>query len=155
MKSIKPLIRRSSFLVFVTLLLLPRSGFAQNSANPPDLISQITITHNGNQSTHVLESTDEKTNLAPNETTSVNVQLSPGSGIVHVRAPNGGSINNQGHKIDIDTDQSGRQIKFTFDPGPMRGRYTIEISDGQKTEILRFWVGPEPPLGRPGPKLTF
>lgn len=146
-----------SLLVFVTLAisLRPRISVAQTGGEPSNLISQVTVTPPGNQPTRVLESSDDRINLAPSETISLDVQLSPGTGIVRLRAPNGGSINNQGGKLDIDTDNDGRELALTFDPGPMRGRYTVEISDGQRTEILRFWVGPPPPLGRPGPPLTF
>jgi hypothetical protein len=144
------------FLICATAILLrPRVSTAQGGGQPPDLISQVSVTRSTNQSTQLLGSSDERIYLNANESASVGVQLSPGNGVVRLRAPEGGSINGQ-RKIEIDTDQQGRNLSFTFNPGNDTGAFYIEISDNRTTEtVAEFWVGPEAPLGRPGPALTF
>jgi hypothetical protein len=100
-------------------------------------------------------SLDSRVNLDPGETAEVDLQCTGATGTIHLVAPNGGSINNQGGHINIDASSQPTDITFSFEPGTGRGRYTVEIEQGSTTRILRFWVGAEPVLGQPGPNLTF
>lgn len=141
-------------LLAAGLLLRPHVLVAQGG--PPDLVSQIAITRSTDQSTYVLQTREEQVNLALNETATIEVQLSAGNGVVHIVAPETGLLNGQPGKLDINTDQVGRNISFTFSPGNSGGRFYLEVSDGQRFEpLLDLWVGPERMLGQPGPALTF
>jgi len=137
--------------------MFPRLSVAQSGDNESDaqLIAQVTVVRPSHQSTRTLSSSEERVNLDPNESASVALQLGNGSGSVHLLAPNGGSINNQGGKLEFDPARHGRSLNFNFKAGAARGRYTVEISQGKTTQILQFWVGAEPPMGRAGPSLTF
>ena len=55
----------------------------------------------------------------------------------------------------MDPPGQGQGIHLDFDVGDSPGRYTLEVSQGQATKILEFWVGPEPPPGKAGPNLSF
>lgn len=138
------------------LILRPRTSIAQSGGgSPSELVSQVVVDRPVNQSSETLDTPDSRIALAPVETVSLDVQLFSSGGVVRLLAPNGGSINGQGGKIEINTSQQPGQLNFTFTPGTTRGCYTVEISQGQSTQILQFWVGPLPPLGQPGPTLTF
>lgn len=141
-------------LLATALILRPRISVAQSGGDPPDLISQVTISRPTHQVTYALGSRDTRINVDPNEAVSVEVQLSGGSGPVFLLAPNGGSINGGGN-LEIQTSEEDRNISFTFQPGITHGGYTVEISDGHRTETLEFRAGPESSRGVPGPNLTF
>jgi hypothetical protein len=136
-------------LSVIVLLFVPQQSECE------ELISQVVIDRPTYQTSQTYSSTDVRINLGQNESASIDLQLAPGNGIVHLVAPNGGSINNQGSELAIDTAQQGREINFTFTAGGARGRYTVEISEGQTTRTLEFWIGSEPPQGQPGPNRTF
>jgi hypothetical protein len=140
-------------------LLRPRVSVAQSGGEPPPLISQVTVTRSLDQSIYTLESAEERIYLNANETASVHVHLSQANGIVRLRAPEGGLIEGR-RTLEFDTTQQGAQqgadISVTFDPGDDTGAFHVEISDDRTSEtVAEFWVGPEAPLGRPGPNLTF
>jgi hypothetical protein len=135
-------------------LVRPHTSTAQTGGGSNDLVS-VVVDRPAYQSSATLDSPDSRINLDTGETASLDVQLSPGSGTVRLLAPNGGSINNQGGKAEINVSQQQNDINFTFRVGTKRGRYTVEISQGQSTQTLEFWAGPEPPSGQPGPNLTF
>lgn len=137
------------------LILRPRTSIAQGSGSPSELVSQVIVDRPVNQSSETLDSPDSRIALAPGETVSLDVQLFSSGGIVRLLAPNGGSINGQSGKVEIDTSPQPGTLNFQFTPGTTRGRYTVEVSQGPNTQILQFWVGPQSPLGQPGPNLTF
>lgn len=70
-------------------------------------------------------------------------------------APNGGSINGQGGNVTVSPAASGSSVPVSFTVGKSRGLYTLEMNQGTRTQIFEFWVGTEPPTGRPGPNLHF
>jgi hypothetical protein len=153
----KPLI---SFLVIILLcvvafLLRPRVSTAQTGGGSGALVSQVAVSRPVYQTTVTLDSTDSRINLDAGESAAVDLQWSGSSGTIRLLAPNGGSINGQGGKVEIAASQQPSDINFTFLVGTKRGRYTVEVSQGQSTQTLEFWAGPEPPLGQPGPNLTF
>jgi hypothetical protein len=135
----------------------PRISVAQTAGGrgEQELISAVTVTRPTHQTTHVLESSDQRINIDPNEAVSVEVALSAGSGPVFLLAPNGGSINGGGGKLEIQTTKEDRNISFSFHPGTTRGGYTVEISDAHQTQTIEFWAGRESPRGAPGPHVTF
>lgn len=133
----------SILLLFVLAMFVrPPVSTAQSGGDPPSLISQVTVTRSSDQSAYVLESAEERIPLDANGTASVDLQLSPGDGIVRLRGPEGGLINGQ-RTIEIDTDQQGRNIALTFDPGNDTGPFFVEVADDRTSEtVAQFWVGP-------------
>lgn len=147
----------SSALLFAFLaavLLKPKLSAGAAPAISTELISQVAIDHPSRKSVETLDSRDTRVRLAPGEVTAIRLNFAPGVGPVRAHAPNGGSINNRGAEAEINA-AGGGPVTFNFKAGTAPGRYTIELSDGQTTNTLDFWVGPEPPQGKPGPKLTF
>ena len=157
-KPMKKIILAALFILLLcvlAILLRPETSTAQGGGDPPDLILQVTVNRPAHQSTRQLDSIDERIALDPQELATIDVQLSPGSGTIRLLAPNGGAINNGDGKLSVVTTEATRNITFSFKPGTSRGLYTVELCDGQRTQTLQMWAGPEPPLGQPGPTLTF
>lgn len=102
-----------------------------------------------------LASADERTNLDVQESISLDVKLNPGRGKVRIVAPNGGSLNHGHGHLDLEPPGQGQALHLDFQAGESPGRYTVEIIQGNATKTLEFWAGPEPPVGKPGPALTF
>ena len=146
-----------SFILFAALVffLRPRISIAQSGGDPPALISQVSVTRSSDQSTIVLQSRGQRVHVDPSESLSIHIELSPGSGPIHLVAPSGGSINNQGGHMQVQTSEGNRIIDLNFAVGPNRGRYSVEISDGERAEEIDFWAGSQPESGQPGPNLTF
>jgi hypothetical protein len=146
----------SIMLVGAAFSLRPRVSNAEavQNAPAPELLSQVSVARPGDNSSQTLDSPDEKIYVDPGESVSVNAQLTTGTGDVELLAPNGGAINDADGKAITTPTEDGR-VSFSFQAGTASGHYTVEMSRGQSTEILEFWVGPEPPLGQPGPSLTF
>lgn len=119
------------------------------------LISETRISRPRHGSTTTLGSADDRTNLDPREAISLDLKLNPGKAKVRVVAPNGGSINHGHGHLEMDPPGQGQGVHLDYEAGESPGRYTLEVTQGNATKTLEFWVGSEPPVGKPGPKLTF
>lgn len=124
------------------------------TATDGELISQATVHRPAHSSSQALDF-DSRVKLDPKESISIDLVLNPVNGIVHLEAPNGGTINNSRGSTRIDIAKQGRNHRVSFAVGSSGGRYTLEISHGNSTKTIEFWVGPEPPPGKPGPALHF
>lgn len=127
----------------------------EHSPQAEGIIAETRVTRHSHSSALALDSSDERVHLDPRESVSLSLKLHSGKGKVRFVAPNGGSINRRGGHAEVEPPASGKGIDLDFDVGESPGRYTLEVSRGQATKILEFWVGPEPPLGQPGPERTF
>jgi hypothetical protein len=127
----------------------------EKSPQAEGIIAETRITRPSHSSSLTLDSSDERTNLDPRESVSLDLKLHPGKGKVRIVAPNGGLINRGRGHAELDPPASGQSLHFDFEAGTTPGRYTVEVSQGLSTRALEFWVGPEPPLGQPGPERTF
>lgn len=147
----------SQILLLATLAgIWPLTAGAQNSNDQTDkdLITEATLhrpAHSSNQTVNF----DARVNLDRTESVSIDLSFNPGTGRVRIEAPNGGTINNGLGVATIDLAKQGKNHRIGFTTGKNLGRYTIEISRGNVTKTMEFWVGPEPPSGKPGPALTF
>lgn len=126
-----------------------------SSATADEVISKIVVSRPAHQLTRTLDSVDARINVDPQEAVSINLNLASDNGRVRMEAPNGGAINGRGGPVEHDPKALGRNVNLTFQIGTSPGRYTLEVSQGNHTRTLEFWAGPEPPQGKPGPKLTF
>lgn len=107
---------------------------------------------------YALGSEDDRTRLYPKEAVALSLKINRDKdrkGKVRVVAPNGGQLNRQNKHLEADLPGEGKTLDFEFMPGDGPGRYTVEVSHGAATKTLEFWVGDEPPVGKPGPNLTF
>jgi hypothetical protein len=120
-----------------------------------ELLGRAEITRPAHGVRHVLESTDARVNIEPNETIHLYLHLSVTHGIARIVAPNGGAFNAGKKNVEVDTAKNGPVVSFDFSAGPNPGRYTVEVTHGNATRTFEFWAGQEPPQGRPGPALTF
>jgi hypothetical protein len=128
----------------------------EKSPQAEGIIAETRITRPTHSSSFTLDSSDERSKLDPGESVSLDLKLHPGKeGKVRIVAPNGGLINRSGGHAELDSPASGQSVHLDFDVGTSPGRYTVEVSQGLATRVLEFWVGPEPPLGQPGPERTF
>jgi hypothetical protein len=140
--------------LFAILLI---AGFAAASLIPvhaDELLTQAVITRPIHGIRHVLESTDARVNIDPNETLHFDLHLAANSGVARVVAPNGGAFNSGKKTVQVDIGKSGPAVSFDFSAGPNPGRYTVEVTHGNVTRTFEFWAGQEPPQGKPGPALT-
>lgn len=127
----------------------------EHSPQSEGIIAETRITRPSHSTSVTLASSDERIKLDPKESVSLDVTLHPGKGKVHLVAPNGGLINRARGHAELDPPGSGQSVHFDFDVGTDPGRYTVEVSQGLSTKALEFWVGPEFPLGQPGPERIF
>ena len=134
------------------------TGFAAislASSGADELLGRVEITRPAHGVRHLLESTDARIHIEPNETVHLDLHLSVNHGVARIVAPNGGAFNAGKKTVEVDTAKTGPAVSFDFSAGPNPGRYTIEITHGNATRIFEFWAGQEPPQGKPGPNLTF
>lgn len=131
------------------------STLAQSSPTPTPLVAAVTIARSSDQAAYVMESPERSMSLNSAEAATLLVQLSAGTGVVRLRTTEGGLLNGQ-RQLDFDTDQVGRTLSFTFDPGSDNGVFYVEISDSRTSEVItEFRVGAPLPKGQPGPALSF
>lgn len=140
---------RSALLCLTALLLIT------SSARADEVVSKIVINRAARHLTRTLDSVDARINVDPTEAVSIILALASDNGRVRLESPNGGAINGRGGVFEHDPQTQGRNLNLSFQVGTNPGRYTLEISQGNHTRTLEFWAGPEPPQGKPGPKLTF
>jgi len=119
------------------------------------IVSETRVTRPNHGSAQTLGSLDERIGLDPGEAIALDVKLNPGTGKVRVTAPNGGLVNRARGHAEFDPPGAGQSIHFEFAAGVSPGRYTLEVAQGLATKTMEFWVGPEPPLGQPGPERIF
>ncbi len=74
---------------------------------------------------------------------------------VRIDADNGGSLNRKLGPLTLPPTPGEDAVQFHYALGPHRGKYTLYVRQGQRREFMEFWVGPEPPRGRPGPLREF
>lgn len=74
---------------------------------------------------------------------------------VRIDADHGGSLDRRSGPIESLVAGPGGEIAFTYAVGGHRGRYTVEVSQGQTRELFEFWVGPQPPQGDAGTARAF
>jgi hypothetical protein len=125
------------------------------SVKADELLERAEITRPAHGVRHVLESTDARINIEPNETIHLDLHLSANRGIARIVAPNGGAFNAGKKTVEVDMAKNGPAVSFDFSAGPSPGRYTVEVTHGNTTRSFEFWAGQEPPQGKPGPALTF
>lgn len=97
---------------------------------------------------------DRRVFLEANESIEIRLHpLAPGvlDGFV-VRVDDGGLLN--GRPLANEVRLPPGTERFTYTLGGHKGLYTVAILHGGERETLEFWVGPEPPQGRAGPKRT-
>ena len=73
---------------------------------------------------------------------------------VWVEADNGGCLEGRPGSLLVDCDADGG-VEFSYALGGNTGKYTLMLSQGARQELLEFWVGPETPMGQPGPVRVF
>lgn len=136
--------------------LLCTGAFAVTSpAVADEVISKIVIARSAHQLTRTLDSVDARINVDQSEAVGINLSLVSDHGLVRLEAPNGGAINGRRGPVEHDPKTHGRNLNLSFQIGTNPGRYTLEITQGKHTRTLEFWAGPQPPQGKPGPKLNF
>lgn len=150
---------KKHYLFFLIIIIAAAGGSlawlqTERSEQAQGFVAETQLTR-PNSSTSTLGSTDERVTLDPKESVGLDFKLNSGSGKLRFVAPNGGMINRASRHLEIDAPDSGRAAHVDFDVGTSPGRYTLEVSRGEATKILEFWVGPEPPQGQPGPDRTF
>jgi hypothetical protein len=150
---------KTKYIILLTAIVLASGSLALvgTSQSPPlePLIGETIITRPAHATKTKLGSFDDRNNLDPKESITVDLKLNRHKGKIRIDAPNGGSINRKRGGTEIDVPPAGQSAHVDFSVGASPGRYTLEVSQANVTETLEFWVGPEPPSGRPGPKLTF
>jgi hypothetical protein len=127
----------------------------ERSPQAEGIIAETRITRPSHSTSLTLDSSDERIKLDPRESIGLDLKLNPGKGKIRFVAPNGGSINRGHGHFEMDPPGQGQAAHLDFDVGMSPGRYTLEVSQGNATKTLEFWVGPERVQGNPGPKLTF
>jgi hypothetical protein len=138
-----------------TLLFTGLTALSLVSLRADELLAGVEITRPAHGARHVLESTDARINIEPNETIHLDLHLSVNRGIARIVAPNGGAFNGGKKTVEVDTAKNGPAVSFDFSAGPNPGRYTVEVTHGNATRTFEFWAGQEPPRGKPGPVLIF
>ena len=138
-----------------TLLLTGLTALSLVSLRADELLARAEITRPAHGIRHILESTDARINIEPNETIHLDLHLSVNRGIARIVAPNGGTFNAGKKTVEGDMAKNGPVASFDFSAGPNPGRYTVEVTHGNATRTFEFWAGQEPPQGKPGPTLTF
>jgi hypothetical protein len=122
------------------------------------LIGEVKVKKSSGIEPYVLGSEDDRTRLRPREAVGLSLKINREKnrkGKLRVLAPNGGLLDRQNKPLEADLPGEGKTLDFDFMPGDSPGRYTVEISQDEATKTLEFWVGDEPPVGKPGPNLTF
>jgi hypothetical protein len=148
-----------TFLKILPITILTGLMSILAAAQPPtvpdeELTSRVTL-HRPAHSSSQTGDFDSRVKLDPKESISIDLTFTAADGIVRLAAPNGGTINNSRGAAQIDIAKQGRNHQVAFAVGSNAGRYTLEISHGNRTKTIEFWVGPEPPSGKPGPALHF
>jgi hypothetical protein len=141
--------------LLAALLLTGLAALNLGSLKADELLGRAEITRPAHGVRHVLESTDARINIEPNETIHLDLHLSVNHGIARIVAPNGGAFNAGKKTVEVDTAKNGPAVSFDFSAGPSAGRYTVEVTHGNTTRIFEFWAGQEPARGKAGPNLTF
>ena len=118
------------------------------------MITQATLTRSANNVASVA-SPDTRILLDPKESVSLSLTFARAGEKVHLVAPNGGSINRQGGHLEMGPAAAGIPVALEFAVGKARGRYTLEVTQGNETRTFEFWVGTEAPTGRAGPNRRF
>ena len=72
-----------------------------------------------------------------------------------VEADNGGSLNRNVGPLALQPAAKDGAIEFQYAIGGHKGRYTVFVSQGDRQELLEFYVGKEPPTGQSGPPRFF
>lgn len=96
-----------------------------------------------------------RVHVNPNETMTITVQLQNAQneqGLV-IEAGHGGNIN--GGRGAVAVNANNGVIKFQFTAGGHRGKYPVMIYQGNRQELLDFYVGDDSPTGQAGPMRTF
>ena len=97
----------------------------------------------------------ERVTLLPGESIRVQVDLADAESdeAVTLETGHGGNINGTMGLTTV-MPRNGR-IEFTFSAGGHRGKYPVFIYQGSRQEMLDFYVGDEPPVGKAGPVRLF
>lgn len=150
---------RKRYIVLPVLVVLGSgtAGLLQMNRSPQvqGLIAETRINSPARSAEKRIESSHERIYVHPNEQLSLDVTLHPGPGRIRLEAPNGGVFPGRRGSAEVDPPAKGQPLRVQFTPGRTRGRYTVELSRGDSTNTLEFWVGAESPQGEPGPQRTF
>lgn len=72
-----------------------------------------------------------------------------------VSAPNGGKISRaDGGELRFTAKANSQDLNLVFQPGISLGAYSVIVMHQGVSQTLDFWVGPQHPLGQPGPTLS-
>lgn len=158
--TVKHMRKRHIILPVIVALAAGTTAVIQTNKSPAieGLISEAKIKKASDPAASVLGSADDRTRIKPKEAVFLNLTLNRDKarhGKVRVHAPNGGLLNQQTRHLEADLPSEGKSLDFEFTAGESPGRYTVEVSQDDATKTLEFWVGEEPPSGKPGPNLTF
>ncbi len=135
--------------------LLKAKPLHEAEADRPALVSAATVKRSGKSDQPIEPAIDRRILVDPVETVKVVTAITAREGEVRVVAPNGGTFNERRGPLLKDAAKLDGKLEFAFTTGGTRGRYTVEISSGNDTQTLEFWVGKESPQGEPGPALVF
>jgi hypothetical protein len=142
--------------VITVCAFAPVSNADSNSTPDKErVVSEISLERPARGSSEKIGSPDDRMLIDPGESVRLNLVLNPRKETVRLEVPNGGMVNHKPGVSEVAATAAGQAMRIEFAAGTNPGRYTLEISQGNAKSILEFWVGPEPPRGRPGPALTF
>jgi hypothetical protein len=152
----KTLISIVALVVFCLTIFVLRPSVSRAQGRSGVFSVSHALVRHANDGTSVAldaDSLNTRVNLRERETAAINLDCEGCTEAVDVVAPHGGLVNGRPGSATIQPNNGA--INFTFQPGSAHGSYTVEISSGSHTRALSFRVGPEPPSGKPGPRLTF
>jgi hypothetical protein len=129
----------------------------EESAGPITATAQITRGDGSVVEAKSLDGEFARILVQPNEVLTIRLALSgmDSNREVRIDADHGGSLNRQLGPLRVVPEPGQDAIEFQYAVGAHGGRYTLIVSQGQRQELFEFWVGPEPPTGRPGPVRVF
>ena len=123
--------------------------------NPVTATAIIARADGSRQELSAIDREFERVTLLPGESIRVQVDLADAESdeAVTLETGHGGNINGTMGLTTV-MPRNGR-IEFTFSAGGHRGKYPVFIYQGSRQEMLDFYVGDEPPVGKAGPVRLF
>ena len=75
-----------------------------------------------------------------------------GGKAVSIEAPHGGVLNGNQNHFSWVPRTSDEKLALSYRVGGSTGVYLITLRQGERSEVIEFWAGAEPPLGEAGPE---